>query len=175
MSENKKENLLKLGECHKPHGIRGEFSFHLYNREDSSLSYVKDIVLFPKNEHSTLAEAGEHFKIKKINFTNKVIARLENVESRNKVEEMIPFEIYIDKKDLKKEEGEYFLNDLIGLKVLDLDENEIGEVENFYDNGVQEILVIKGKTPMEIPVVDQFIKEVNTEEGFIKIKPVEFI
>lgn len=171
----KKDTLLKLGECHKPHGIRGEFSFHLYNNEDSSLEYIKDIVLFPKNDHSSINETGENYKIKKINFGNKIIARLEHVDSRNKVEEMIPFEIYIAKKDLKKEEGEYFLNDLIGLKVLDMDGNEIGIVDNFYDNGVQEILVITGKTPMEIPVVDQFIKEVNTEEGFIKIKPVEFI
>lgn len=175
MSKNKEKKLLKLGECHKPHGIKGEFSFHLYNSEDSSLEYIKDIVLFPKNDQSTIDESGEHYNIKKINFTNKIIVRLENVDNRNKVEEMIPFEIYISKKDLIKEEGEYFLNDLVGLKVLDLDENEIGVVDNFYDNGVQEILVIKGKTPMEIPVVDQFIKEVNTEEGFIRIKPIEFI
>jgi 16S rRNA processing protein RimM len=175
MSKIVKENLIKLGECHKPHGIRGEFSFHLYNTEDSSLSYVKDIFLFPKNEKSEISKDGESFKIKKINFTNKVIASLVNVDNRNKVEEMIPFEIFIKREDLKEEEGEYFLSDLIGVKVVDLDDNEVGVVDSFYDNGVQEILVIKGKTPMEIPVVDQFIKEINTKEGFIRIKPVEFI
>jgi len=176
MSDNL-EKFIKLGECARPHGIKGEFSFHLYNTEDSCLEYIKEILIRPLNSKSSLPKEGAVYKIKKININKKTITTLDGVDNRNMTEEMIPFEIFVDRSQLKDtEEGEYYLNDIIGLKVLNPEGEELGVVESFYENGAQEVLVIKGKNEMiEVPFVDDFILEKNFKSGFIKIRPIEFI
>jgi len=43
-------------------------------------------------------------------------------------------------------------------------------VQSFYSNGAQDILVIHGNNNVwEIPFVDQFVRELNIEEGKILI------
>ncbi|GAB4019500.1 MAG: hypothetical protein Fur0010_21540 [Bdellovibrio sp.] len=166
-----KNKWMSLGVCRKAHGIKGAFHFHLHNTEDSVLENGTEIHLVPLNPKSSLQQDGENFIIADISFGNKVIAYLEGIEDRNSVEAMLPFEIYIDRKFLPKlEEGEYYLQDLMNLTVVDVEsDNEVGKIRNLLDNGVQTILEVRGKMNFEIPLVDAFVKKVDFEHNKIYI------
>ncbi len=175
----KKEQLVEMGFCMKPHGIKGGFTFNLTNVEDSVLSKKTKVTLFPKDKKSSLDPNGETFTIKSIAFGNKVITYLEEVTDRNKVEDIIPFEIYID-RDLfpETEEDEFYVSDLIGLNVLIDGTDEVyGKVSDFYDNTAQIVLVVKaqGKQVQELPFIEEFFPEVNIEEGYITMVIPSFI
>ena len=164
MSE--KENYIEMGFCTKPHGIKGEFQFHLHNLENSSLKKKSIIRLTPSDSKSSISKDGASFKIKNIQFGNKVICSLEGVDNRNLVEEMIPFTFFISRDQfIETDDDEVFLSDLIGMIVINESNEEIGVVDNYYDNGAQTVLVvkmIKGEK-VELPFVEAFFPELDIE------------
>lgn len=172
-----KSNLIELGYCHRPHGIKGEFSFHLFNRQESVLKKGMQVSLFPVDQRSSLKKEGEVFTIKKISFGNKTIVSLAQVTDRNRAEEIIPFSIHVSRESFPEaEEGEFYLSDLIGLKVLDNQSGEeIGQVKDISDNSVQVILEIRGKINTDLLFLEQFVPEVDIEGGFIKVNIPEYL
>jgi len=169
-------SLLTLGHCNSPHGIKGGFSCRLYNVEESSLEFIKEIYLYPKSDNSSLKAEGELFHVRSVRMASKIVLFLKGVNDRNHAEELIPFEIRVNRNDLPnlEEEGEYYLADLIGLEVREFSSGEkIGIVSKFYDNGAQPVLVIEGDdTFLELPFVEAFFKEVDLDKRLIRaIRP----
>ena len=171
------DKLIELGSCRKPHGVKGAFSFNLINQTNSSLKKGSRIVLRPLNESSSVTKDGEEFVIQSIGFGNKTIVTLKEVNDRNKVEEMLPFSIHIYRCDLPElEEDNYYLSDLIGLKVCDETLQYIGDVLEMSTNGIQDILRVKTKTEIiDILLIENFVKEINWEEGVITVILPELI
>ncbi len=171
------DKLIELGNCRKPHGVKGAFSFHLINQINSSLKKGSRIILKPLSQESVILPEGEIFTIQTINFGNKTIVTLKDVNDRNRVEELLPFSIYIQRSELPElEEDNYYLSDLIGLKVCDEDNKEIGEVLEIGTNGIQDILRIKtSEEVIEILLIDNFVKEIDWEENKITIVLPELV
>ena len=166
--ENKDEKkLIFLGNCTKPHGIKGGFSFNLENNDESVLKKGLEITLIPKNSSSSIDKNGEVFFIDKISFGNKTICYLKDVTDRNVVEAMIPFEIKVARDIFPEpEEGEFYVSDLIGMQVLEHGtDRELGKVAKYFDNGMQLILTIRGAKSFDIPFVENFVPEVDLDAG----------
>ncbi len=173
----KKEDLIKLGFCAHPHGIKGEAEFRLINTEDSVLEDGLTVYLYPSNEKSGLSHYGEEWKLSKIRFGNKVIATLDGIKDRTHLESIIPFEIYLPREAFPEpEEGEVYLADLIGMRVQDPEGGLIGSLESFDDNGFQYLLNIRLDVGgiLTLPYVDAFFPEINLEENFITMIPPEY-
>lgn len=171
------KNYLELGICKKPHGIRGGFLFYLYNTQDSSLNTIREIILLPEDSTSSINADGETHIIKSISIQNKTICYLENISDRNVVEAMIPFKIMIDRETLPEtKDGEFYLSDLIGMKVQNEDGFE-GEIRDCYHNGAQDVFVIKGNDgeEVDIPFTKDFFHEINLEEKLVIISLPEII
>lgn len=169
-----KSSIVHIGHCTAPHGIRGEFSFVLYNQEDSVLEEGMTITLFPKTAESSVPQDGKEFKIQSIRFGNKVITVLEGVDNRNIVEAMIPFDIYLDRNVFPElEDGEFYINDLLGLEVFNFYTKEkIGRVMDFYDNGAQVVLKIKTeKNIFDVLFIENFVPVVDLNLERIEIIP----
>lgn len=170
----KKSKNIHIGHCTSPHGIKGEFSFVIYNFEESVLEDGMMVTLTPRSETSSVPQDGKEFQIKKINFGNKAIATLVGVDNRNVVEAMVPFDIYMDRSLLPEtEEGEYYLNDLLGLEVFDHHTKaQLGRVVDFYDNGAQVVIKIKTETEfIEVIFIDQFVPVVDIALNRMEIIP----
>jgi len=175
MIEEKKK--VELGFCHKVHGIKGAFTFVLYNTEDSVLREGLELFLTPKNSNSSLPSEGEVFKIEKVSFGNKVICYLSGISDRNKAEEIIPFTIRVDRDHFPQaSEDEVYLTDLIGFTVIDEVGKKVGQVSGITTNGVQDILEVKGREQkLDVLFIDQFVINVNLEDLEITIKTPEEI
>lgn len=172
-----KDKLILLGSCSKAHGIKGGFSAHLINQHDSSLEKGTSVVLKPKTKSSSIPVEGDEFKISSISFGNKCIIYFEGIDDRNSVEAMIPFEIHINRSELPElEDGNYYIEDLVGLKVLNGKGEQVGKVKTYFDNGAQTVLVVKkDKGVVELPFIEQFFPELNIEEGHITMNEPEVI
>lgn len=170
--------LIEMGFCLKPHGVKGGFSFVLYNTKDSCLHEGMNIQLFPQNNTSTISKEGENHKITKIIYGNKVIVYLDNILDRNTVESMIPFTIKIPRSSFPKldNEDEFYLHDLKGLDVFCFtSKKKIGTVHDFYENGPQVVLVLKLKDKkQDVVFIDNFFPLVDlTEKRIEVILPME--
>ncbi len=157
--------LILLGKILKPHALKGMMSCYLENTEDSSLKPGKKIVI-----------NSQTYEVESINFHNskKTMIKLKNVDHINDLGAILNQDIYIDREEIDCEDGEIILNDLINLDVVS---NGLvqGRVDNFYSNGAQDILVVKGKTPIEIPLIDQFIKSIDLNKNTIEVILPEYL
>ena len=163
--------MLELGTCKRPHGIKGGFSFALYNTKDSILKKGSLITLFPLDNSSSIPPKGKRFKIYSIGFGKKVIGYLEGVVNRDQVEKMIPFSIQVARSSLPKvSQDEYYLEELKGIEVFEQGTgSRIGEVVSFYHNGAQTVVVIKGVKVFELPLVDIFFPLIDIENRRVEI------
>ena len=172
----KKSENIHIGHCTTPHGIRGEFSFVLYNLENSVLHDGAIISLLPRSVSSSIPNDGKEFKISTIKIGNKAIVTLEGVNDRTTVEAMVPFDIFFARENFPEtSENEYYINDLLGLEVINfLNKEFVGRVSDFYENGVQVVLVIKTDSEyIEVLFIDQYVPVVDLAAGIVEIiKPV---
>lgn len=169
-----KSKNIHIGHCTSPHGIKGEFSFVLYNFEESVLKDGMNVTLTPRSPASSVPQDGKEFILNTIRIGNKAIATLRGVSDRNTVEAMIPFDIYVNREVLPEtEDDEYYVNDLLGLEVYHYyTKTLLGRVIDFYENGAQVVLKIKtDKEIIEVLFLSQFVPVVDIELNRMEIIP----
>lgn len=103
-----------------------------------------------------------------------VIARFEGVENRNLAEPLIGFEIYADQALLPEpEENEYWVDDLIGLTVVDVQTGRRrGVVKDLLSSGGSDFLEIQledGNQTVVIPFIERFFPLVRPDSGTIAV------
>ncbi len=97
-----------------------------------------------------------------------VVAILEGVVDRDAALDLLNWEILIHKKRLPKPKpGEYYWNDLIGLKVETLSGLVLGKVDHLFETGANDVLVVKdGETERLIPfLLQQTVIKIDLESG----------
>lgn len=143
-----------------PHGVRGQIRLASYTDEPLSIfSYVP-----LSDEKGTRA-----FDIKKQGSLKKgYFVSVEGITDRNAAEALRGTKLYADRDSLPEEEmGEYYFADLLGLKVHDQEDKEIGEIQAVHNFGAGDILEIRpstGKSFM-LPFDEKFIPEIDLEAG----------
>ncbi len=100
-----------------------------------------------------------------------LVAHLESYDDRELAKQLTGAEIAIVKTQLPEaEEGEYYWADMIGLKVLTLDDQELGQVDHLFETGANDVVVVKGEREHLIPFVQgQYIQEVDIEAGVMRV------
>ncbi len=100
-----------------------------------------------------------------------LVAHLESYDDRELAKQLTGAEIAVDKTQLPEaEEGEYYWADMIGLKVLTLDGQELGQVDHLFETGANDVVVVKGEREHLIPFVQgQYIHSVDLEAGVMRV------
>ncbi|MBQ9085912.1 MAG: 16S rRNA processing protein RimM [Clostridia bacterium] len=82
--------------------------------------------------------------------------------------------LYAKREDFHLEDGEYFIADLIGLKVIHADTGAVlGTVKETINRGASDLYVVKTETgECMIPSVPEFVERVDPEKG-IFVRPIE--
>jgi 16S rRNA processing protein RimM len=84
---------------------------------------------------------------------------------------MINAELYLPLSTLPKLEGnKFYFHEVIGFKVIDSIDGEVGIIEEVNDQTAQTLLVIKdGEREILFPVVDELIERVDRKEQTIYV------
>ena len=157
------EKKVCLGKIVGVHGIKGEVKIKSYTAID------KDIASYGLLED---ALGKQHFELKVTGHSKDLLrAKVTGIDDRTTAETLVGKELYASRgvlPELKAEEV-YYETDLIGLKVLDENKNEVAKVIGFYNFGAGDILEIKlktGKAEM-LPFNKGYVPEINLTEGHI--------
>jgi len=67
------------------------------------------------------------------------------------------------------QENEFYWSDLIGLKAVNREGVELGQVDSLLETGAHDVLVIKGKREYLIPFVATFVGKVDVAGGVIEV------
>lgn len=169
MKIDSKSSLVNIGRIGSPVGIKGELKIWLYAPDSKNLKEGKNLLLKRGNKQIEC-------DIQRVrNQKNWKITKLSGIDDRNKAEMLNGMEVYIKDSDMEKlPEGEYYVRDLIGFDVINIDNGSIiGQLTDVIQNTGQSILeiYIEGKKNKAlIPAVDEFIKRIDSENRRIEVK-----
>lgn len=164
----KLDDFTIIGKIINTKGIKGELKIY---------PMTKDIDRFYDLEYVYIGETLDKLKIKKIyDYNNLIYMSFEDYEDINKVLKYKEKYVYVHSDDkVELEEGEYFIDDIIGLEMVDLKNNKLGKVVDVIENPANDLYVLKSyeNKLSYIPAVSRFIKDIDLEKGIITIDPIE--
>ncbi len=172
---NKTVEMIVIGKVVAPVGIKGEVKVYSYSDDSSRFSRLQEVFL------EGFDEAFDVEKSRPSGTT--AVVKLKGIENRNQAEGLRGKAVMISEEDLEElPEGTYYVRDLVGLKVINLDTEEVvGTLTEVIQNTAQDVYRIKldeetygqGKPDALVPAVKEFIKEVDLKKGIIRIRFIE--
>lgn len=161
------DEFIKVGKFITTHGIKGELKLLPYNDDLSRYKDYYEIYVGDKYEKEIIKSVRFH--------KQSVLIKLNGYDDINEVLKLKGEDVYIHKDNLLElSKDEYFIKDLIGLEVYDLENNKVGILKEILKGLGNDIYVVKNKQKeFLIPGVKKFIKEINIDENKIIIAPIE--
>lgn len=164
------EDLLQVGIITSTHGVRGEVKVYPTTDDPRRFRRLKEVVLDTGKEKLNLEIEGVKF------FKQFVIVKFKGLDNINDIEKYRQKSLYVTRKNaVRLQKDEYFIADLIGLKVQDEDGKELGTVKDVIETGandVYEVEMADGKSLL-LPAIKQCILNVDVENGTMQVHVLE--
>lgn len=164
------EDLLQVGIITSTHGVRGEVKVYPTTDDPRRFRRLKEVVLDTGREKINLEIEGVKF------FKQFVILKFKGLDNINDIEKYRQKSLYVTRKNaVRLQRDEYFIADLIGLKVQDEDGKELGTVKDVIETGandVYEVEMADGKSLL-LPAIKQCILNVDVENGTMQVHVLE--
>ena len=155
--------LLETGEIVSTHGIQGEVKILPW-------ADGPDFLL----DFDTYYLKGKPYEVlsSRVHKTC-VLARLKGIDTPEQAALLRGQVVSIDRSQVSLPQGRVFIADLIGCRVLDEEDREIGKIQDVLTMPSSDVYVIQGEKRYMIPAVKEFVREINVREGFVKVHLIE--
>ena len=162
-------NLVRIGKIVNTQGLKGDV--RVYPSTDYKERFEELEYLYIEGE------GNKKFNIVKVRYKkNLAIVKFEGLNHINDVEKYKNFEVYTEKLDQGElEEDRFYVEDLLGMKVVDEKRGYLGKLIDIIQNPAHDIYLVKlesGRDVM-IPAVAEFIKDTDLESGIIHVTLIE--
>ncbi|MBT8101695.1 MAG: ribosome maturation factor RimM [Gammaproteobacteria bacterium] len=154
-----------LGRISGVFGVKGWVRVFSYTDPREALLDYDSWLLGQEGEwrSAKVAEGQRHGKA--------VVARIDGYDDRDKAATLIGTEIGVPRDELPEtEDGHYYWSDLEGMKVVQSDGAELGQLAYMLETGAHDVMVIKGEEERLVPFVkDEVVLDVDLAAGVITV------
>lgn len=155
-------DFLRVGQITNTHGVRGEVKV---------LPLTDDMRRFDDLDYVYINR--KEVKIENVKYLkDKVILKLEGIDSMNDAEKLKPTYLEIKREQaIRLPKDTYFITDLLECKVLDTDNFEYGVIKEVIKTPNNDVYWVKGKKEILVPVLKDIVLDIDVENRKILIKP----
>ncbi len=160
------EDLFQIGIITSTHGVRGEVKVYPTTDDVRRFKRLKEVILDTGREKLVLEVEGVKF------FKQMVILKFKGIDTLNDVEKYRQKSLYVTRVNaVRLSKDEYFIADLINLKVFDEENKELGVLEDVMSTGANDVYVIKLLDGRELllPAIKQCILNVDIKNNSIQV------
>lgn len=184
-----KQGLVLIGRVTSVFGIKGWVNVYSYTDPAENILDYARWLLSPsegdgQHERTSIPKIKQ---CKKVTVTEgqrhgkKIIALLENCQTREAASAYIQHDIFIERSELPDLKDEVYWIDLEGLQVVNLQGQVLGRIDKMLETGANDVMVVRSELlssetanhdmrEILIPYVeDHYVIEVNLEQGIIKV------
>ena len=165
-----KKQFLDSGKIVGTHGIRGEVRIEPWADSPAFLSAFKTLYLDERGETAIKVRSRPHKNI--------TLCKIEGVDTIEDAERLRGKIVYINRDDIRLEEGVHFVQDLIGLEIRDADSGMVyGTLTDVLRTGANDVYEITdgdGKKYLA-PVIEEVVTEINVDGGYVLLRPMKGI
>ena len=158
-----KQQYLEAGKITNTHGVRGEVRITPWA---DSAAFLRGFRTFHIDGQPVRVLRSRVHK-------NQLIAQLEGYDDVNAAMTLKNKVIHIDRADAKLPEGRYFLQDLLGMRVVSDAGETLGELADVLDLPQGSVYVVRGTREILIPDVPEFLLNIDAERGEITVHLLE--
>lgn len=161
------ENYFKIGKIVKPQGLKGEVRVYPYTDFPEQFLDLDEVYLDMLLRNSIEIESARLQK-------NVVVIKFKGYNKIEDTYELINSYLYIEREELEDDEL-YYIVDILGSTVIDEERGEIGTLKDVIQNKAQDLyeVELKDSSIIYIPVVDQFVTDIDVDNKIIKVKLIE--
>jgi 16S rRNA processing protein RimM len=153
-----REELVKIGQFKKPHGIKGEILFSCTN---NSFKECERPFFICELDGIFVPFLVEEYRS---NSTSPIFVKLKNIDSPVKAAILAHKEIYFPKADLSEETSDdtFTWDYFIGFILIDKHSGEIGFISDVDTSTVNTLFIVtKGEDEILIPAADEWIISID--------------
>ena len=154
------EDLLKVGVITTTHGVRGEVKVYPTTDDAGRFLELDYVLLDTGRELRRLDIQNVKF------FKNLVILKFDGIDNINDIEKYKGHDLWIPREEGQDlEENEYYIADLLGMKVLLEDGSEFGTLKDVMETGANDVYIIDSREHGEVllPAIRECILDVDLE------------
>lgn len=162
------KEYLEIGEIVALHGIKGDMRLYPWC-DPGDVERAARVYLDEKGAEELRAIYIKPHK-------NVYLVKLKGIDSAEEARKFIGKVLYMKRNDIPVKKGEYFIQDIIGLRVTgSADEHDYGTVTDVAATGANDIYCVEHENKKEtwIPAIPQVIDKVDLENGRLYITPLE--
>ncbi|MCL2580371.1 MAG: ribosome maturation factor RimM [Oscillospiraceae bacterium] len=162
------KQYLECGKIVTTHGLHGEVKVQPWSDSPDFLCNFETVYLGSDKKPYPIARARAQ--------KNMLILKLGGVESIDDALALRGKVLYIDRDEDILEDGEYFVQDLIGLAVRDADSGEeYGRLTDVFFTGANDVYELTGPDEVKrlFPAIKDVIIETDTQSGVMRIRPLK--
>ena len=161
------KQFLEAGRIVGTHGVRGEMRVEPWCDSAEFLKKVKHLYFDEGRTDAGLTASRVH--------KSQLLIKLESVNSATEADLYRGKILYLDRKDVRLPKNRYFIEDLIGLSVVDDKTGAVyGELREVFPTGANNVYRIVNEKGQEFlfPAVDAMIAKTDIEAGKLFVKPI---
>ncbi len=156
-------NLLETGQIVNTHGVRGELKILPWADTPDFLLEFDEFYIDGR------PYAVESSRVHK----TCVLVKLEGIDDVNQAALLRNKQVSIDRDQVELAEGAVFIADLVGLPVL-CNGRELGKIVEVLTPPSNDVYVVRGGGhEYMIPVVEEFVEEINVDGGYVRVRLIE--
>lgn len=164
------EDKFQVGVITSTHGVRGEVKVFPTTDDPNRFKRLKEVILDTGKEELVLEVEGVKF------FKQFVILKFKGFDNINDIEKYRQKSLYVTRQNaVRLKKDEYFVADLIGMKVVDEQNAEIGILKNVMETGANDVYEISMTDGRELllPAIKQCILSVDMESNVMQVHVLE--
>lgn len=161
------EEFVPVGKISGAFGVKGWMKIYSFTDPRDNILKYSPLYLSLKGQWVEAKVVGGQVQGKGI------VMGLVNVTDRDQVIALVGSELAIKKTQLvPAEDGEYYWSDLIGLTVINSQQETLGKVDHLLETGAHDVLVVIGDDKEErlIPfVMDEIVEQIDLDKQIIHV------
>lgn len=160
------EDFLQVGVISSTHGIKGEVKVFPTTDDVNRFKKMKEVYLDTGKEKIILHPESVKF------FKQFVILKFKEFNNINEVEQYRNRSLLVDREHaVKLRKDEYFIADLIGLKVITDEDKILGTLKDVLQTGANDVYIVETEDGKEVllPAIKECILNVDMEAGEVLV------
>ena len=152
------EELFRVGVISNTHGIRGEVKVYPTTDNVRRFDDLKEVILDTGKEQLILHVTSVKY------FKNMVILKFKEFDNINDIIPYKGMDLLVTRENaIPLEEGEYYIADIIGSKVITDEDKILGTLTDVLQTGANDVYVVKTKDGKEVllPSIEECILDLS--------------
>lgn len=163
-----KKQFLECGKIVTTHGIIGEVKVQPWCDSPQELENIKTLYFDEGKAPIEVQRSRAH--------KNMVLIKIKGVDSIEQAQALRGKVLWASRNDFNLSENEYFIQDLVGITVVDADDGHTyGTLSDVSETGANDVyhITFADGTVRLVPVIDQVIISTDIDARIMKIRPLK--